>query len=63
MPSHPQTIDPDTGDFTRVRVRKVEEKGTDVNLAIRMVADAAARRANLFVLLSNDSHRSARCGC
>ncbi len=55
MPAHPQVIDPETGDFVRLRVRKLEEKATDVNLAIRMVADAAARRADLFVLLSNDS--------
>ena len=55
MPSQPQTIDPRTGDFQRVRVRKLEEKGTDVNLAIRMVADAAAHRADLYALLSNDS--------
>lgn len=55
MPVHPQLIDPETRDFVRTKVRKLEEKGTDVNLAIRMVADAAASRADLFVLLSNDS--------
>ena len=55
MPKHPQEVNPDTRDFVRLKVRKLEEKGTDVNLAIRMVADAAAGRADLFVLLSNDS--------
>lgn len=55
MPLQPQRLDPETGDFVRVKVRKLEEKQTDVNLAIRMVADAAAGRADLFVLLSNDS--------
>lgn len=55
MPQHPQSVDLITGDFVKVRVRKLEEKGTDVNLAIRMVADAAAHRADMFVLISNDS--------
>lgn len=55
MPKAPQQIDPVTGDFVRVKVRKLEEKGTDVNLAVRMIADAGARRADLFVMFSNDS--------
>ena len=58
MPKHPQEIDPDTGHFVMSHVRKLEEKGTDVNLAIRMTADAALHRADLFVLLSNDSDQA-----
>jgi hypothetical protein len=37
------------------RVRKLEEKGSDVNLASRMIYDASQNEADLFVLLSNDS--------
>ncbi|MGV8880996.1 MAG: NYN domain-containing protein [Rhodoglobus sp.] len=55
MPVHPVTIDPATGKFRMVNVRKLEEKGSDVNLASRMIADAHANRANIYVMLSNDS--------
>lgn len=48
-------VDPTTGQYVRVKVRKIEEKGSDVNLAARMVADAFARRADYYVMLSNDS--------
>jgi hypothetical protein len=37
------------------RVRKLEEKGSDVNLASRMILDASQNDADLFVLVSNDS--------
>lgn len=37
------------------RVRKLEEKGSDVNLASRMIYDASQNDADLFVLVSNDS--------
>jgi len=36
-------------------VRKAEEKGSDVNLASRMIADAFLGMADLFVVLTNDS--------
>ena len=39
----------------RVKVRKTEEKGSDVNLATRMVVDASRQRADVYVLVSNDS--------
>lgn len=39
----------------RVRVRKTAEKGSDVNLAARMVVDASRWRADVYVLVSNDS--------
>ncbi|MEN9621122.1 MAG: hypothetical protein RL499_1315 [Actinomycetota bacterium] len=38
-----------------VKVRKTEEKGSDVNLAARMVVDASRDRADAYVLVSNDS--------
>lgn len=55
MPLHPVTIDPVTGRHRTVAVRKLEEKGSDVNLASRMIADAHADTADLYVMLSNDS--------
>lgn len=55
MAVHPVRIDPDTGRFVMATVRKLEEKGTDVNLAARMIADAHANLADLYVMLSNDS--------
>ena len=55
MDAVPLEIDPATGRFRRVKVRKVEEKGSDVHLAARMVADAHASLADVYVLLSNDS--------
>lgn len=55
MPLHPVTIDPATGRHRTVAVRKLEEKGSDVNLASRMIADAHANAADLYVMLSNDS--------
>ncbi|MBV6322275.1 NYN domain-containing protein [Duganella violaceipulchra] len=39
----------------RVRVWKLEEKKTDVNLAIRMYRDAARRQCDRMILMSNDS--------
>lgn len=39
----------------RVRVRKIEEKGTDVSLASHMVCDAMHDLVDAYFLLSNDS--------
>ena len=39
----------------RVRVWKIEEKQTDVNIALAMYRDACARRFSQLVLCSNDS--------
>ena len=55
MPIHPLVIDPETRQWTTTRVRKLEEKGSDVNLASRMTADAFRGKASIFVLVSNDS--------
>lgn len=55
MPVHPVTIDPTTERYVVANVRKLEEKGSDVNLASRMVADAHAGVADIYVMLSNDS--------
>jgi uncharacterized LabA/DUF88 family protein len=55
MLSHPRTLNPETGTFNRVRVIKIEEKGSDVNLATRMVAASLTDQAEVVVLLSNDS--------
>lgn len=55
MVKHPLETDAETGEYLRVKVRKIEEKGSDVNLAVRMVADACASRADYYVMLSNDS--------
>ena len=45
----------DAGEPRRVRVRKIEEKGTDVSLAAHMVCDAMTGLADAYFLLSNDS--------
>ncbi|MCJ1675663.1 NYN domain-containing protein [Rathayibacter sp. VKM Ac-2929] len=55
MDAVPLTVDPVSGRFVRVKVRKVEEKGSDVHLAARMIADAHQSLADIYVLLSNDS--------
>ncbi len=56
--AHPVVIDPVTGGPVRVRVRKIEEKGSDVNLAGRMISDAHLGRADLYVMLTNDSDQA-----
>lgn len=45
----------ETGKPIRSKVKKTEEKGSDVSLAAHMVFDAATREADLFVLVSTDS--------
>ena len=54
MPALPITFD-EAGEITKVKVRKTEEKGSDVNLASYMTYDACRDDADLFVLVSNDS--------
>lgn len=44
-----------TSDQTTVRVYEKREKRSDVNLACRMLCDAAVNAADLLVLISNDS--------
>lgn len=58
MIRHPVSTDPETGHYERVAVKKVEEKGSDVNLAVRMVSDAHLSQADLYVMLTNDSDQA-----
>ena len=58
MIQHPVEVDPETENLKRVAVKKVEEKGSDVNLAVRMVSDAHLGRADLYVMLTNDSDQA-----
>lgn len=58
MVAHPLVLDPSTGQPARVKVKKIEEKGSDVNLAGRMVSDAHLARADLYVMLTNDSDQA-----
>ncbi|MFP3467254.1 NYN domain-containing protein [Leifsonia sp. SIMBA_070] len=54
MPAIPISFD-ESGKIITVKVRKTEEKGSDVNLASYMVFDACRDDADLYVLVSNDS--------
>lgn len=54
MPAVPISFD-EAGEMVRVKVRKTEEKGSDVNLASYLIFDACQDDADLYVLLSNDS--------
>lgn len=54
MPKHPAELSED-GALVRVAVRKTEEKGSDVNLAVRMMLDAHREQADLFCMVTNDS--------
>jgi len=46
---------PTAGSPRTVEVIKSEEKGSDVNLAVQLVADAFRQAAQAFVVVSNDS--------
>ena len=54
MPIHPWQYD-ESGRPIRVKVRKTEEKGSDVNLATHLVADGVRNSADAYVVVSNDS--------
>lgn len=56
---HPIEIDPVTGLPVTVRVKKPEEKGSDVHLAARMIFEASQGIADYYVVLSNDSDQVA----
>lgn len=58
MPKIPLAIDPATGQHETALVRKIEEKGSDVNLATRMLADAFLGKADCYVMLTNDSDQA-----
>jgi uncharacterized LabA/DUF88 family protein len=54
MDAHPVEVLPD-GRRRQVKVRKIEEKQSDVSLAAYMVADAMADQSDVYLLLSSDS--------
>ncbi|WP_426319949.1 NYN domain-containing protein [Microbacterium sp. E-13] len=54
LPILPLTEGPD-GELVKVRVRKIEEKGSDVNLASHLIFDACTDPSDVAVLVSNDS--------
>lgn len=54
MPMHPLELDPEGLPVT-VRVRKTEEKGSDVNLATHLLLDGFWQAASAFAVVSNDS--------
>lgn len=54
MPVVPQSLDPD-GRLVTQKVVKIEEKGSDVNLASYFLLDAMRQDADLFAILTNDS--------
>ncbi|MDR1916257.1 MAG: NYN domain-containing protein [Synergistaceae bacterium] len=51
----PSAKEYEQGKIVPVEVIKTEEKGTDVNLAVQMVADAYENRFDYAMLFSNDS--------
>lgn len=55
MAMMPLELDEEERGYKLVKVRKIEEKGSDVNLAIRLVAYAFQKRSEISILLSNDS--------
>lgn len=54
LPLHPEQLDPE-GKVVTVRVKRPEEKGTDVALATHLVVDALDGAADSFALITNDS--------
>jgi hypothetical protein len=54
MPVHPLQYD-STGKPVTVRVRKTEEKGSDVNLATYLLLDGFRESADAYIVVSNDS--------
>lgn len=54
MDALPIEVGPD-GRRKQVKVRKIEEKQSDVNLATWMIRDAMLNEADVYVLLSSDS--------
>jgi hypothetical protein len=55
MAKLPLELDPSGRNYTLVKVRKIEEKGSDVNLAIRLVSDAFRNLSDISIVLTNDS--------
>jgi len=55
LPVSPLKMNAESNSFERTPVVKFEEKGSDVHLASRLVADSATRSYAIGILLSNDS--------
>lgn len=54
LPLHPEVLDP-SGRVVTVRVKRPEEKGTDVALASHLLVDAFDGAADSFAVVTNDS--------
>ncbi|MCJ1703121.1 MULTISPECIES: NYN domain-containing protein [unclassified Rathayibacter] len=54
LPLHPEVLDSD-GRVVTVRVKRPEEKGTDVALASHLLVDAFEGAADSFAVVTNDS--------
>ncbi|WP_353987141.1 NYN domain-containing protein [Ruicaihuangia caeni] len=54
LPVHPQEVGED-GRVLTVRVKRPEEKGSDVALASHLIVDALEDRADSFAVVTNDS--------
>ncbi len=54
MPLHPTQMDGD-GQPKKVKVKKTEEKGSDVALASRLLVDAMRGDSDIYVVCTNDS--------
>lgn len=55
MLKYPYEIDSISGEFVRVGVRQIEEKGSDVNLASWLLLDAHNQSTDISIVLTNDS--------
>ena len=55
LPISPLTLNSDGIDYQRTGVVKFEEKGSDVHLGARLVADSASKKFDVGIVLSNDS--------
>ena len=54
LPLHPEEVDAD-GRVVTVRVKRPEEKGSDVALASHLIVDAMEDRADSYAVITNDS--------
>jgi uncharacterized LabA/DUF88 family protein len=55
LPAVPLALNEAGDDYRRVSVLKVEEKGSDVHLASRLIADSAKKTYQRQIVVSNDS--------
>lgn len=54
LPKNPEELD-ENGKVITTKVKRPEEKGSDVNLATQLLMDAWAGNADLYAVLTNDS--------